>query len=245
MPAESSRQSPPPFMTLPELCEPLFQYVCMVNRVARTPKGEELDYDALVEAIRSLLASLKESAKEDPRLSAQYAKVEKPLIFFVDSMIAESSLKLAPQWHKNRLAYELDELAGDEKFFDLLDETLKEPGAEADERLMIYFTCLGLGFTGWYAGQPEYLRNKMVEIASRIESSIDREQTARLTPEAYENLDRRDLVEPPGVKLATLGIIFLGLLIVVMGVNFYLFQEASSTLVDSLKQILPHDLSKP
>lgn len=232
-------------MTLQELCEPLFQYVCMVNRVARTPKGEELDYDALVEVVRSLLASLKENAEEDPQLGAQYAKVEKPLIFFLDSMIAESALKLAPQWHKNRLAYELDELAGDEKFYDLLDETLKEPGAEAEERLLIYYTCLGLGFTGWYAGQPEYLRKKMAEIASRIEGSIDREQTAQLTPEAYQHLDRRDLVEQPGVKLATLGIIFLGLLFVVMAVNIYLFHEASSTLSESLRQILPHDLSKP
>jgi type VI secretion system protein ImpK len=221
----------------------LFEYVCMVNRVARTPKGGELDYDALVEAFQSLLGSLKESANADPRLSVQYEKIEKPLIFFVDSMITESSLALASKWHKNRLAYKLDELAGDEKFFDLLDETLKETGPEADERLVIYYTCLGLGFTGWYAGQPEYLRRKMTEIASRIEGSVDREQTAQLTPEAYRNLDRRDLVEQPGVKLATLGIIFLGLLIIVMAVNFYLFQEASSTLAESLRQIIPHDLS--
>jgi hypothetical protein len=85
----------------------------------------------------------------------------------------------------------------------------------------------------------------MAEIASRVEGSIDREQTSQLTPEAYRNLDRRDLVEQPGVKLATFGIIFLGLLIVVMGVNFYLFQEASFTLSESLRQIMPHDLSRP
>lgn len=232
-------------MTLPELCEQLFQYVCMVNRVARTPRGVDLDFDALRETVQLAFARLEENSKGDPRLSAQYKKVEMPLIFFVDSMIAESALPLAPQWHKNRLAYERNELAGDEKFFDLLDETLAEPGAEADERLMIFYTCLGLGFTGWYAGQPEYLRQKMNVLAKRLEASIDRQQTAQLTPEAYEHLDERDLVAPPGVKLMTLGIVFAGLLFTVMAVNFYLFREASSTLAESLRQILPHDLNPP
>jgi type IV/VI secretion system ImpK/VasF family protein len=230
-------------MTLPELCEQLFQYVCMVNRVARTPRGVDLDFPALRETVQLAFSRLEENSKGDPRLHAQFKRVEMPLIFFVDSMIAESALPLAPQWHKNRLAYERGELAGDEKFFDLLDETLAEPGAEADERLMIYYTCLGLGFTGWYAGQPEYLRQKMNVLAKRLDSSIDRQQTARLTPEAYEHLDERDLVEPPGIKLATLGIVFAGLLFTVAAVNFYLFREASSTLAESLRQILPHDLN--
>jgi len=232
-------------MTLPELCEQLFQYVCMVNRVARTPRGVDLDFAALRETVQLAFTRLEENSKAEPRLNAQYKKVEMPLIFFVDSIIAESALPIAPQWHKNRLAYERNELAGDEKFFDLLDETLAEPGAEADERLMIFYTCLGLGFTGWYAGQPEYLRQKMNVLAKRLEGLIDRQQTAKLTPEAYEHLDERDLVQPPGIRLATLGIVFAGLLLTVMAVNFYLFREASSSLAESLRQILPHDLNPP
>ena len=228
-------------MTLPELCEQLFQYMCMVNRVARTPSGVQLDYDGLRETAQLAFSRMEERSKDDPRLYSQYKKMELPLIFFVDSMIAESTLSLASQWHKNRLAYTRDELAGDEKFFDFLEETLTETGPEADERLMIYYTCLGLGFTGWYAGQPEYLRKKMIAIASRIAGSIDRKQTDRLTPEAYDYLDNRNLVEPPVVKLATLGVVFAGLLLIVGAVNFYLFQEASATLAESLRQILPHD----
>jgi type IV/VI secretion system ImpK/VasF family protein len=217
----------------------------MVNRVARTPRGVDLDFPALRETVQLAFARMEENSKAEPRLNAQYKKVEMPLIFFVDSIIAESTLPIAPQWHKNRLAYERNELAGDEKFFDLLDETLAEPGAEADERLMIFYTCLGLGFTGWYAGQPEYLRQKMNVLAKRLEGLIDRQQTAKLTPEAYEHLDERDLVQPPGIKLATLGIVFAGLLLTVMAVNFYLFREASSSLAESLRQILPHDLNPP
>ena len=51
------------------------------------------------------------------------------------------------------------------KFFDLLDETLNDPSDEATERLKIFYTCLGLGFSGWYAGQSEYLRGKMLDIS--------------------------------------------------------------------------------
>jgi type IV/VI secretion system ImpK/VasF family protein len=238
-------EPPPATMTLPELCEPFFQYICMVNRVARTPSGPELDYVALRDTVQLSFNRMKENSKDDPRLSAQLKKMEMPLMFFVDSMIAESKLPIAAQWHKNRLAYERDELAGDEKFFDLLDESLAEAGSEANERLMIYYTCLGLGFTGWYAGQPEYLRKKMLAIAQRIGGEIDRDQTARLTPEAYDHLDTRDLVQPPGWKLATLAIIFTGLFLTVLTVNFYLFRDASQSLTDSLRKILPHDLTPP
>ena len=169
-----------------------------------------------------------------------------PLIFFVDSMLAESRLSLAPQWHKNRMAYELNELAGDEKFFDLLDETLKETGSEANERLAIFYTCLGLGFTGWYAGQPEYLRKKMLDVGSRVPRElIDTQHNAKVCPEAYEHLDTRNLVEAPGLKLATLAILFAGFFFIVMAVNFYLFRTASTGLSDSLRIILSHDLAAP
>ena len=43
----------------------------------------------------------------------------------------------------------------------------------------------------------------------------------------------------------TLGIVFAGLFFIVAAVNFYLFREASSTLAESLRLILPHDLGLP
>jgi cytochrome bd-type quinol oxidase subunit 1 len=42
------------------------------------------------------------------------------------------------------------QLAGDEKFFDLLEETLNDSSEDASERLAVYYTCLGLGFMGMY-----------------------------------------------------------------------------------------------
>jgi type VI secretion system protein ImpK len=239
-----SQPEPDSSLNLVDLCEPLFQYVCMLNRIARNPGGEGLELGPLQALIKDIFNDMEQNPGASDRLKAQFLKVRTPLIFFVDSMISESKLGIASQWHKNRLAYEFNELAGDEKFFDLLDETLAEKGPEADERLAIFYTCIGLGFQGWYAGQAEYLRKKMMDLGKRIPSRyIDTQHTARVCPEAYQHVDARDLVEPPGLKVATMAICFAGLFFIALVVNFYLFHTASTGLSESLKTILSHDLS--
>ena len=233
----------PALLGLVDLCEPLFQYVCMLNRVARNPGGESMEYAPLRKVIDGMFQEMEEYAGGDTRLEAQFGKMKMPLIFFVDSMIAESRLGLAPVWNKNRIAYEMEELAGDEKFFDLLDETLQETGKEAEERLAIFYTCLGLGFTGWYTGQNEYLRKKMLDVGQRVPRELlDTQHTARVCPEAYDHLDTRNLVEPPGLKLATIAVVFAGCLLIALAVNFYLFYDATTGLSTSLKEILRHEL---
>ena len=54
-------------------------------------------------------------------------KMKLPLKFFVDSLISESSLPFAAQWNQDRLAYKDNELAGDERFFELLEDDKKDP----------------------------------------------------------------------------------------------------------------------
>jgi type VI protein secretion system component VasF len=224
-------------MTLLELCEPLFQYICILNRAGR--KGGNLEYPTVRAQVKALLEDLRNKALVDPRLKPQYALVEKPLIFFVDSMISESGLTFASKWHQNRLAYEFNELAGDEKFFDLFDETASNTSDEATERLGVYYTCIGLGFTGWYSGQPEYLRKRMLEIAPRLRGLIDSDATARICPEAYHT-DTRNLVEPPSRKMGAIAIVFVVFALTTMACNFFLFKNASDLLTNSLRQIIAH-----
>ena len=230
-------------MTLFDLYEPLFQYICMLNRIARKGSNEAIEYDSLRTEIVSLLDSINKRAQTDPLLALQAKKLEMPVTFFVDSMISESNLQCAAQWHKNRLAYSHNELAGDEKFFDLLDETLNDPSPEATERLIIYYVCMGLGFTGWYGGQPEYLRRKMETVAKRI--GVDElNKVARICPEAYEHLDSRNLIESPGSRIGAIALAFLALSLVALAVNFYLFRIGLIGLTESLQEILRHDLMK-
>lgn len=226
-------------MNLLEYTEPLFQYVCILNRAGR--KGGNVEYNTVRSKVKTIFEDLRAKAPADPRLNPQYKKMEQPLIFFVDSMICDSKLPFAAKWNQERLAYSFNELAGDEKFFDLFDETLKEQGDDATERLSVYYTCIGLGFTGWYAGQPEYLRKKMLEVAPRIRHMLESDTTVRVCPEAYQNVDSRDLVEPPSSKMIVILIIFLVFMLTTVACNIVLFQQASRQLTDSLAEIIAHD----
>jgi type VI protein secretion system component VasF len=230
-------------MTPLELCEPLFTKVCLLNRLGRKGGGS-LSYDQLRSEIEQLFATLRTSAEADPGLKAQWQKLELPLVFFVDSMISESSLAVAAEWNRNRLAYDGKELAGDEKFFDLLDETLNDPSDEASQRLPVFYSCIGVGFMGWYAGQPEYLRGKMLDISQRIRTAMDTDKTAKICPEAYLNVDTRDLVQPPASRLGGIAIVFAGLCLVVVTVEAYLFHAASISLTDSLSAIGSQEITK-
>ncbi|MFB3893159.1 MAG: DotU family type IV/VI secretion system protein [Phycisphaerae bacterium] len=224
-------------MNLLDLTEPFFQYMCRLTRSAR--KDAHQDPSRVRGEIKNLLTEMKSRASSEPRLIEQYEKVELPLLFYADFMIKESSLPFAGQWKE--MAYERNELAGDEKFFELLDQTLAEQSSSANERLAVFYTCMGLGFTGWYTGQPEYLRKKMLEISSRISGLMDADEQARICPEAYNALNTSDLVQPPGGKLLGIVLALVGLLIVVFVANIYLFKWSTEDLGRALDKIIAHD----
>ena len=157
-------------MNLLELTEPIFQYVCRLNRLARksgggktgetsfiakspgqtptAPRVASLEYAVVRSEVKAMFEDFLTRSNSDMRLNVQARKVELPLLFFVDSMISDSALPFAAQWNQNRLAYERNELAGDEKFFDLLEETMKDSSEDASERLAVFYNCVGLGFSG-------------------------------------------------------------------------------------------------
>jgi len=226
-------------MNLIELCEPLFNYVCRLNRLARS--GQPADFDIVRTDIKELLAKATAASHESPALTDQYKKVELSLIFFIDSVIAESSLPFTANWNQRRLAYERNELSGDEKFFDILDENLTQQGPESDERLAVFYTCIGLGFTGWYQAQPEYLRKKMRQIAQRITDFVEPDEQSYITPNAYQHTDTTNLPLPVRESVMPVLVVLAGLVILVGGLNFYLFRRSSSDLHRYLDTIVAHD----
>jgi len=259
-------------MTLLQLTEPIFQYICRLNRIARkatgsakggdttsfvrlsreaaasaTPavaaRGANLDYTVARSEIKALFEDMMGRAAADMRLSQQARKIELPLLFFVDSMISESKLPFAAEWNQNRLAYDRQELAGDEKFFDLLDETMKETSEEAAERLVVFYTSIGLGFTGVYFKQPEFLRKTMLSIAPRIRHFVENDQNAKICPETYEGVDTRNLVEPPSRRMVLVGLIFLGFTLAVLISYILMYRQASKNLNASMEDVLKQDPS--
>lgn len=229
-------------MTLLDLCEPLFQYVCQLKRMGRT--GGQADYLRVRNEIKGLLADMAQSANADGKLANQYRKLELSLVFFVDSMLANSKLNLASQWHQNRLAYEQKEKAGDEKFFDLLDATLSDSSEEAEERLAIFYICLGLGFEGMYIGQTEPLRKYMNSIFPRIRHRVDYDAHARLCEDAYKTVDTRSFLQPPGHKLVALAMIFVFFSLSVLVLYYGMYMNASDTLRASLQQVVQQGQQK-
>jgi len=223
-------------VSLVTLCEPIFQVVCRFNRMAR--KGSSSDYVTARSEVETILDRVATTARRDIALSEQYSKVELPLIFFLDSMISESALPFAAEWDRNRIANQRKEFAGDQKFFDLLDETIAETRDGVEERLAIFYTCLGLGLTGWYTGQPEYLRKKMLEISSRIKAHADFDQSGFITPESYQHTNTAKLAMPISSGLVPLIIILAGLFLVVGAVNLYTFKSSSAELNKVLDSIV-------
>ena len=219
-------------MTLLELSEPLFQYMCRLNRSAR--KGGNYELSQVQSEIKGFLSEAKAKSVGE-NLSEQFDKIELPLIFFCDFMIKESALPWAREWKE--IAFDRREMAGDEKFFDLLEETLKDKSPAANDRLTVFYTCIGLGFTGWYTSQPEYLRRKMKEIAARLQAAGMFSDAQRICADAYEKVDTRDLIEPPGTKLLGIAIILIGLIVVLFFTYAFLYRDSAQALVKDVDTI--------
>ena len=222
-------------MTLQEVTEPLFQYICRLNQIGRA--GGVCDYDQVRSDVEALFEQMRAQSAADPRIAEQYRQVESPLTYFVDSMISESQLPFATTWHQHRLAAAAGERAGDEKFFDLLDEALEERGEGTAEKLAVYYTCLGLGFTGYLKDDPETLRKKMLRVAARARTSMDAGIGSKIVPEAYEHVDTRDLVQPPGKSLFAIGLALVGLTVTLLVITLYLFRWSSVELERTLQTI--------
>ncbi len=223
-------------MKLLELYEELFQYICRLNRVARTSAQPE--YARVRSEVKELLEQVLRNAAADVRLLNQVKRLELPIIFFIDYLIVTSRLKFAIQWAENRLAKDRNELAGDERFFDFLEEDLKDTSEEAAERLAVFYECLGLGFLGMYQGQPEQIRRYVEQIYARISPWVDRDPRTKISEEAYQHTDTRVLTEPPSNKIILVAVAFVFLSLSALLVFYALYAGAVHDLRDAVKVIL-------
>jgi|GEM_PF-526892 len=252
--------------TLVDLCEPVFQYLCRLNRAARAalgaprntgvtafftksaggglaPRGPTLhvNYASVRTEIVSLLNQMQKRAAGDFRLSEQVRQIDLPLKFFIDSYIAESKLPFAAEWNENRLAYEQNELAGDEKLFDVIEETLRDRSSEATERLAVYYVFLGLGFTGPFGKQIELLRKTMNDIAPRIQHLLETDRLSHICPDAYQGVDGTNLIEPESNRLVLVVLLFVCFSVAAVVAFVFLYSQASNALNNALDNVKKHD----
>ncbi len=167
---------------LEKLCRPLLGCVC--DYWQYTNAGNRPDKEIFLRQINMLLADARENAAKSPALEKEFARVERPLIFFVDYMVKEGNFPFSGEWRE--LARDYNELSGDEKFFDLLTEALDDP--DSGDLLEVFYTMIGLGFDGIYRGNPEYIERRMKVCASRFSRSKFDVSDEMITPVDVENL---------------------------------------------------------
>lgn len=218
-------------MTLAEICEPMFQYVCRLNRLAR--KGQRPDFVAIRSDVKAIFGEIRAKAENTPGMAVLWERTELILTYFFDSLILSS--KVGQGWKP--MSHERGKLGFEEEFWDLLEDSLKDPSEGATQLLGVFYICIGLGFQGFYIGQPEHIRRKQLEISSRLRGMIDADYAARICPDAYENIDTRNLTQPPNRSLAGLAILSIGLLAVVIVTYLYFFKDASKELNNSLSGV--------
>lgn len=222
-------------MKLLEIYEELFQYICRLNRAAKAQVHPE--FARVRSELKDLLEQAIRAASSDVRLLNQAKRLELPLIFFIDYIICTSRLKFATQWAERRLAQERNELAGDERFFDFLEEDLKDTSEDAAERLAVCYVCLGLGFMGMYQSQPDQIRRYMEQIFPRVRQWIDSDPRTKISEEAYKHIDTRVLTEPPSNKIIVVALAFVFVSLSVLLLYYGLYGKAVEQLQRSVKTI--------
>ncbi|HSU53672.1 MAG TPA: DotU family type IV/VI secretion system protein [Candidatus Dormibacteraeota bacterium] len=223
-------------MKLLSLYEDLFQYMCRLNRAARTDAQPE--YMRVRSEVVGLLSDIKRNASADVRILNQVTKLELPVIFAIDYLIRTSRLKFAEQWATNSLAREKNELAGDERFFDFLEPELADVSDDAAERLAIYYVFLGFGFMGMYQGRPDQIRKYMEQIFPRIRGWVDSDPRGKISDEAYRCTDSRQLTEPPSNKIIIVALVFAFLTLSAMLIYYGIYASASRDLANSIGEII-------
>lgn len=228
-------------MTLIEICEPLFQYVCKLNRLGR--KGGRTDEGLVRSEIKEIFSTMRAKAEATPGMGGPYEQTEKILMFFTDLMILHSQLNFARSWRpfsadpRELGINEGAELAFEERFWENLDDTLKDPTESAMYRLSIFYVCIGLGFTGLYEGQPDFRKRKMLEISSRLRGMIDVDQASKICPAAYEGVDTRPLHISPARKLTGVVIALSVFTLAVLVGYVYFFKDAQDKLAKATETV--------
>jgi type VI protein secretion system component VasF len=202
-----------------DLCRPVF--TCFCNYWQLNQAGDPPSMEKFREDMETSLEDAKLLAAPDPVLSREYERVERPLVFFIDFMVKEGSFPFSRDWRE--LGRNYNELSGDEKFFNLLSDALRD--SKDPHTIALFYTMLGLGFEGAYLQDHRFIEKTMKECAARFPGELD----VREEPIVRVDVEKRIAGFKKGRALRSGRVIlFLSLLLLVVSllVNFSVFFEA-------------------
>jgi len=152
---------------LEKLCNPVFQCLCnywQLSCVTSMTDREQFQSD-----IVGLMMEAGKKARKDPQLEREFTWMEKPLVFFIDYMVKEGRFPFRDDWRE--LSRNYNELSGDEKFFDLLNDTLNNP--DLNNSFILFYIMLGLGFDGVYRYNRKYVEQCMLLCMEKATTDFD------------------------------------------------------------------------
>jgi type VI protein secretion system component VasF len=149
------------------LIDPIF--LCVIQHRELALLGEEISLDKFRADIVTLFEKAKEGARRNMDISRDFERIEHPLIFFIDYMVKEGPFPFKSEWRC--LARDFNELSGDEKFFEILEDVLKYSDRSAT--LLPFFTMLSLGFDGVRHSDPAAINNYIKTLSDKIKSDFD------------------------------------------------------------------------
>ncbi|MDR2795713.1 MAG: DotU family type IV/VI secretion system protein [Spirochaetaceae bacterium] len=214
------------------VCLPVFE--CFCNYWQLNEAGLPLSMEKFKEEIESALENAKYKAESDPALSREYERVELPLIFFIDYMVKEGNFPFKDEWRE--LSRNYNELSGDEKFFNLLSESLGNPSDK--NTIPVFFTMLGLGFDGIYANDGKSLEKIMRQCLVKISGEFDIHEEPIVSIDTEKRLaasKKRGMLNHFSYLRITLiaSLIFLAVSFIV---NFFTLLSASAPFRKSLSE---------
>ncbi|MDR1031271.1 MAG: DotU family type IV/VI secretion system protein [Treponema sp.] len=208
-------------ITIEALCRPVF--TCFCNYWQLNQAGIPLSLEKFRADIETSLEEAKRKATADPVLTREYDQIERPLVFFIDFMVQESSFPFNQNWRE--LGRNYNELSGDEKFFNLLSNALQD--TEAHTTIPLFYTMLGLGFEGAYMQDHGYIDKTMSQCAALFPKELDirEEPIVEVSTKArIAGSKKARLLQP--LRIALIGsLCFLAFSLIF---NFILFFKATS-----------------
>jgi type VI protein secretion system component VasF len=152
---------------LERTCNPLFLAICNYWQLACT--GSPVELNGFRENILNILENIRARTMQDETLRKEFTRIEKPLIFFIDYIVREGRFPFRDNWHI--LARNYNELSGDEKFFDLLEESLQAP--DVKNLSALFFLMIGLGFDGMYRRKQDHIQRYLDLCSQNMETDFD------------------------------------------------------------------------
>lgn len=203
---------------LEELCRPLVLLMCKLREFRR--HGLELEMETLLNDIQKIFASIREQCKDNIALSRDFSIIEKPLAFFIDYMVKESDFSFSQSWPEMGRTY--GELSGDEKFFDILYQSMDDHTSM--DRISLFYIMIGLGFRGIYKNEPDILERKMKLCATRMPQMLDVTKEP-LTPQYYDifsepKRNEKFFLSPKFILALSIFFMFCSLMF-----NYYIFDS--------------------